>query len=236
MTAKWLALLMIAFLPPALYAIWIRNTERRHREPWIPLVVCFVWGATLAVVVTVILEVLLRIPLSRSLIGGNFRELVSVAVIAPVVEEFAKPIVLGFKIVRRKSDEIEDGFVYGAAAGLGFSATENLSYEWRYVSAGLLLFLILVVVRSIACCLVHASTTAITGYGYARSIVERKPFVAALPFFLLAIGIHAFYNSMVFLVSFVILGGVISIAAAFVFAFLCVRFVRKKIREFDRRR
>lgn len=119
MILNWIALLIVAFLPPTVYAIWLRNTERYQREPWTPVVVCFIWGATVAIVVSFVLESVFDIPLSRFLMSRNLYILVSVAVVAPVVEEFAKPIVLGLKPVRRESDEIEDGFIYGAAAGLG---------------------------------------------------------------------------------------------------------------------
>ena len=48
--------------------------------------------------------------------------------LAPLIEEPTKAIIL-FAIVRsRHFDNTTDGFVYGAAAGLGFAMTENFMY------------------------------------------------------------------------------------------------------------
>ncbi len=230
MIVNWLGLLIVAFLPPAVYAIWIRNTERHGREPWKPVFICFAWGATIAVVSSFVLEVILHIPLSRSLRGHTVHSLIGAVAIAPVVEEFMKPLVLGLRSVRRECNEIEDGFIYGAAAGLGFSATENLLYEWSFVSQGALTFFFLVVVRSIACCLIHASATALTGYGYAKSIIQGKKVSTTVPFLMLAMGVHALYN---FVVSFAVVGGIVCVAAGTLMAVLSIRFIRKRIRVFD---
>jgi len=57
-------LFVIAFLPPVVYMIIIRNVEQHQREPWTPVLLCFLWGATIAVVAALILEPILDIPLS----------------------------------------------------------------------------------------------------------------------------------------------------------------------------
>src|SRR5947208_7460320 len=51
---------------------------------------------------------------------------VGAAIVAPIVEEAAKG--LGVRAGRPEIQKLLDGLVYGAAAGLGFSATENLFY------------------------------------------------------------------------------------------------------------
>ncbi len=224
-------LIAVAFLPPVLYTIWIRNTERRQREPWKPLIVCFAWGATVAIVISGLLEILFDIPLSRTTVPESLSLLLGAVIVAPLVEEFAKPIVLGFPAVRRESDEIEDGFVYGAAAGLGFSATENLMYEWQVLPEGMVPLIVLVVVRSIACCLIHASATAFTGYGVVRFLREGRFSKTILPFYGLAMLIHGAYN---FVVSLPKVGWLITIGGGIAFALVCLRFVRTRIRAYDR--
>jgi RsiW-degrading membrane proteinase PrsW (M82 family) len=60
-------LIFTAFLPPIIYAIWIRNTERVHRERWKAIAVCFLWGATVSIIAALILEIILDI----QIIGGR---------------------------------------------------------------------------------------------------------------------------------------------------------------------
>ncbi len=50
-------LVLFAFLPPILFAVWIRNTERYGREPWWAIARAFLWGAVFAVIVALALIV-----------------------------------------------------------------------------------------------------------------------------------------------------------------------------------
>ncbi len=223
-------LFSFAFLPPIIYAIWIRNTEKYNREKWKPIIVCFLWGATIAIVASIILELILGIPLAISFDDGNIIGLVTAIIIAPFAEELTKPLVLRTKTVKKELDELEDGLIYGAVAGLGFSATENLLYGWCFLSEGLFVFLVLIIIRSFGGCLLHASATALTGYGYGKTIIWGKSILRVLPFFILAIFVHAFYN---FLVSLDIVGLVISLFAALIFVAISIRLVRNKIKSLD---
>ena len=219
-----------AFLPPIIYAIWIRNTEKYNREKWKPIIVCFLWGATIAIVASIILELILGISLAISFDDGNILGLVTAIIIAPFAEELTKPLALRTKTVKKELDELEDGLIYGAVAGLGFSATENLLYGWCFLSEGLFVFLVLIIIRSFGGCLLHASATALTGYGYGKTIIRGKSILRVLPFFILAILVHTFYN---FLVSLDIVGLVISLFAALIFVAISIRLVRNKIKSLD---
>ena len=219
-----------AFLPPIIYAIWIRNIERYNREKWKPIILCFLWGATIAIVASIILELILDISLAISFEDGNILGLVTAIIIAPFAEELTKPIALRTKTVKKELDELEDGLIYGAVAGLGFSATENLLYGWCFLSEGLFVFLVLIIIRSFGGCLLHASATALTGYGYGKTIIRGKSILRVLPFFILAILVHTFYN---FLVSLDIVGLVISLFAALIFVAISIRLVRNKIKSLD---
>ncbi len=227
---KWLFLFLIAFVPPVIFVIYIRNVEHYQREPWRQIFLCFLWGATIAVIASLILEYILDISLSVSIHDYSLYSLILAVVIAPIVEEFTKPLALRLKSVRRELLEIEDGFVYGAAAGLGFSATENFLYELGFLSEGIFLFIVLVIIRTIGGCSLHASATAMTGYGYSKSIMYGKPLLMVLPFFMIAILMHGTYN---FIVSFDLLGGILSIGAALLFSLLCLRYIVGKIHAFD---
>jgi len=153
-------LVFMSFLPPLIYMVWIRNSEKYNRERWWPIILCFLWGASIAVIAAIILELILGFSLGMSIQDDNILGLVTVIVIAPFAEELTKPLALRLKSVKKEIDELEDGLIYGAVAGLGFSATENLFYGSSFLSKGLIVFFILIIMRSFGGCLLHASATA----------------------------------------------------------------------------
>ena len=223
-------LFVMAFLPPIIYVIWIRNTEKFHREKWKPIFLCFLWGATIAVIAAIILELVLHFSLVPSINDPNTLGLISVVIIAPFAEELTKPLALRLKTVKKELDELEDGLIYGAVAGLGFSATENLLYGRIFLTESILIFFVLISIRSIGGCLLHASATAWTGYGYGKAIMGHTPLIRVLPYFLLAILVHAFYNS---LLSFDVIGVTVALIAALTFAIITIQVVRTKIKTLD---
>lgn len=227
-----LILILFAFLPPSIYAIWIRNTERHHREKWKPVILSFLWGATIAVIAAIILEIVLDVSLAASFPNYSIFGLSIAIFIAPFAEELTKPLALRTKTVKKELDELEDGFIYGAVAGLGFSATENLLYGYSFhlQEITFVTFIILMALRSFGACLLHASATALTGYGYGKTIIARTSLVRVIPYFLLAMGVHAFYN---FLLSYPLFGAPASLLMALGFSVIAIHYVRKRIRILD---
>jgi RsiW-degrading membrane proteinase PrsW (M82 family) len=188
------------------------------------------WGATIAVVAAFILETVLDIPLQNSFSSGDIRPFLLAVVVAPVVEEFTKPLALRLRSVKSQLSELEDGLIYGAVAGLGFSATENLLYGYSFLSEGFVIFLALMAMRSFGGCLLHASATALTGYGFGKTMMKQSSFLGVLPYFLLAIFLHGFYN---FLVSYDFFGVLSGLVLAFLFVILAITLIRKKIKTLD---
>ena len=230
MEERIILLFVLAFLPPIIYSIWIRNTEKYNRERWRSIFFCFFWGASIAIIASIILELALG-TIAVNVFEDDFIDIVLVVIIAPFAEELTKPLALRYNIVKRELDELEDGLIYGAVAGLGFSATENLFYGYdAFIQNGLLFFLVLITIRSFGGCLLHASATAWTGYGYGKAVMKHSSFVRVIPYFALAIFLHAFYN---FLVTFEINGVVIGFFAAMFFVAFSIYYVRKKIRLLD---
>lgn len=226
----WILLVFLSFLPPLIYTIWIRNTERCHRQQWFSIFLCFLWGATIAVIAALILEIVLEMPLQYSFSSGDIRPFLLAVVIAPVVEEFIKPLALRLRSVKNQLSELEDGLIYGAVAGLGFSATENLLYGYSFLSEGFIIFLALMAMRSFGGCLLHASATALTGYGFGKTMMKQSSFLGVLPYFLLAIFLHGSYN---FLVSYDFFGVLSGLVLGFLVVILAITLIRKKIRTLD---
>ena len=226
----WLTLIFFSFLPPLLYTLWIRNTERCHREQWAPIFLCFLWGATIAVIASFVFEYILEIPLIYSLSNVELVPFIATIVIAPVIEELTKPLVLGLKPVKNHLDELEDGLIYGAIAGLGFSATENLLYGFSFLQYEFLVFIFLMIIRSFGGCLLHASATALTGYGYGKTVMKHSSFLGVIPYFILAIFVHGFYN---FLLSYEFVGVLSGLGLAFLFVLIAITTIRRKIKSLD---
>lgn len=243
----WSVLILVAFVPSILYMAWIRNTEKHSREPWGMLLKVFVYGAILSVVFAVVLEIILSSLFHQNIervyefLGENptIPMLVVVCVIAPFVEELTKALgVLRVK-KRRMIVEIENGIVYGAAAGLGFAATENLMYEsMAYFSDGAQAWMATAVLRSFSSALLHATASSLLGLGIARSVMGLGSW---FPYYLGAVGIHAAFN---FAASFGTLyedrlgegAYIIGIAAALMLAVVGILTMREKIRSLDRGR
>ena len=241
-TGTWIKLailLSVAFIPPILYLRWIRNAERYGRDPWWVLGSIFLWGSITAIAISLILEIFFM-----NLYGEYFKRtyeilqrhenidtLILACVVAPFVEEGAKA--LGVFAARHHIVEIEDGFVFGAAAGLGFAATENLLYEYvALTSYGIMVYVLISIIRSVSSALLHGSATAVSGYGIARKWLYRRSF---LPFFLLAVLMHATFNfiasmSLIFKGSHVPLFGLL---LAIGFGITSIVLIRRKVQELD---
>lgn len=245
-----IVLICVAFIPPIIYVIWIRNIERYEREPYARVALVFIYGMTFSIIFAAILEYVIIKQfaddiLSRGVIerlGKDLRRedryLIFVAVIvAPFVEEFTKA--LGIRYARNFINEVEDGIVYGAAVGLGFAATENLLYEYSALQESFLIFLMTAIVRSIASALMHASATAVTGYGVGKALAGRSSLFVIFPYYIIAVIMHGTFNLFaVFGVIFADrfpLAPFLGLFMAIALALAAFEFVRDKIRELDLR-
>lgn len=184
-----------ALLPPLGFAGVVVLLDRRDREPWMALAAAFLWGAAVAAPVSrwtndLILATPALAPAAPGLLG-------------PAVEEVAKAsallVVLG--VWRRTLADPVDGIVYGALAGLGFAAMENVGY---YVLAslqgGAAGFARAVWLRGVLQGLNHAAFTATTGAAVGWAVARRdagpaRGLVVALGVGL-ALLVHAVWNAI----------------------------------------
>lgn len=245
LTASYLLVLIIsAFALPLVFVWWIRNTKRVPRPPIGLVLKAFAWGAVFSVIIALVVELLLTNSLENVetltvFLAKHFSDVptvIAVLIAAPVVEEAAKAVGVfaGRPAVRTRAD----GIVFGAAAGLGFSATENLFYGLLGIQqAGLDVVgtLILIAIRSFSSSLLHASSTSVTGFGLAGGWLTHRRW-AFLPYYLVAVAMHATFN---FLASFGDLyssqygdlGVYAGFGAAVLFAVTAVTVVRYKLAQ-----
>jgi protease PrsW len=126
----------LALIHSAAFLLLIRFLDLYEREPLSVLALMAVWGAVGAAIISGwaneraigLLETLF--PKTTAVFG--------LAIVGPLVEEFAKGIalvvafLLSLWAARRfgflEFEGVTDGIVYGAAVGLGFAFTEDLLY------------------------------------------------------------------------------------------------------------
>jgi len=235
---------LLAFAPSLFLLYWFRNLEHIEREPWKAVWQAYRWGAASAVLAAIALSWLLSIFISGILSIDKFDSinifdddnfsvslemLISVIIIAPFVEEAAK----AWGVSRRahgEIDEVEDGSIYGAACGLGFSGTENFFYGMvAWSAAGVDVALTLMILR-ISSTLLHASATSFTGHGYGRYAVESAPFTVVIRYYLLAVLLHAIFNIAA------ITANLLGIFFAIILAFAGFEFTKRRIQDLDTRR
>lgn len=210
------------------------------KQSWGILFKLFSWGAVFAVIMAVILSFLFLGAFQSSglvreyqfLEDRTVQSLIIVCVIAPIVEEFTK--VLGVFSAKGSIMSLEDGFVLGAAAGLGFAATENLLYEsTTFFQEGFQAFFTIVILRSIASTLLHGSASAVAGYGISKGHLTKKHYF--LPYYLIAVVMHGSFNYLAS--AGMIYGGRIPILAlvlAVFFSIISITIVRSKITKLDK--
>ena len=135
MNTALLVILAATILPTALYVLVFYWADRYEREPLWLLAVAFVWGALPAATVSLLGETALEMSFVRApnAVANN---LLQAVVVAPVVEELAKGLVLIaiYGLLHREFDGLLDGLTYGALVGFGFAMTENFLSFHRRVS------------------------------------------------------------------------------------------------------
>src|SRR5436853_806264 len=197
-----LVLVVSAFSLPLVFLVWIRNTARYGREPWSTVLKTFAWGAVFSVIIALVFSLVLVLTLGQiqslnDFFARRFADpgtAIGVLIVAPVVEEAAKGV--GARAGRRQTQSRTDGLVYGAAAGLGFSATENLIYGLNTLlspDGGATASLAVIAIRSFSSSFLHASSSATFGYGLAKAWLTRRTW-AFVPYYLPAVIMHSTFN------------------------------------------
>lgn len=220
-------LVALSFLPPLIFMLWLRAHEKNDRQTFRSVFGTFLYGGTVGVAVAVLLHVLFQFGFHQ---GGTplpiAGPVLAAVVIAPIVEELAKALGLG--LGRKHITELEDGIIYGAAIGLGFAATENMVYGLAALGEGGFGAAVgTIAVRIFSSTLLHATASAIIGFGYGLVVLRGGVALEVLPHYMLAVLLHAAYN---FLVGLQVWWGFV---AALTLVLMLTGMVRRRISELD---
>lgn len=193
-----LAALTIPLIPAVGIFLLVNFMDRYEREPWFLRLSAFLWGAIIAIPPALFIETQVD-NLLNSWLSSNANNLLIEALYkglnAGITEETFKGLglILLLIILRDEFDNVTDGIIYGALIGAGFAMVENFGYFAS--DQNFLVFLI--VGRIILGWLGHSTFIACFGaaLGYIRYTRSRwKQILIPLTGYLLAVGLHSFFD------------------------------------------
>jgi RsiW-degrading membrane proteinase PrsW (M82 family) len=204
--SSFLTALIIPLIPAAGIFLLVNFMDRFEREPWFLRLAAFLWGAIIAIPPALFIEKQIDAQLQGWLVSHANNLLfhaLAQGLNAGITEETIKGLglILLLFILRDEFDNVTDGIVYGALIGAGFAMVENFGY-FASNSNNVLVFLI--VGRIILGWLGHSTFTACFGaaLGYIRHTRSRwKQLLIPLLGYLLAVGLHTFFDFVDFQVS-----------------------------------
>ncbi|CAL9585054.1 hypothetical protein SUDANB121_05139 [Nocardiopsis dassonvillei] len=217
--------LVAAVIPAGILVPLILMLDRLEPEPGWVLFFAFVWGAGVAVVAALLLNSWGFAAITVPLFGQEVGDFLGTSVVAPLVEESAKGLVLLILLWRRRNeiDTFTDGVVYAGMVATGFAFTENILYFLSAFFDGTLVATF--AIRGIVAPFGHPLYTAMIGIGVAYAAM-RPGFLrvfAPVVGWVFAVLLHGMWNAstyfgwtglgLAYLVLFVVLVGVLLLAA-----------------------
>lgn len=196
---------VLATVPPTILLILIWWFDRYDREPFWVVALCYAWGASGAVVLALIgsaiASAMLGVSVSGLAAGGldlaAYEGALRATLVAPLIEEPAKGLPLVLLLWTRHFDNATDGFVYGAACGLGFALTENFLYFMGGIDDAVA-WLFMVIVRTGWSAMMHMLASAMLGaaLGWARFRGVLRGGIAGFVGLIAAMAAHATWNGL----------------------------------------
>jgi RsiW-degrading membrane proteinase PrsW (M82 family) len=184
----WLSI-VLGLLPAIVWLVFFLQEDRRRPEPRSLILSTFIWGGlvTFVVLQTQIFYSRLVLPLGIK----NFSP-ISIFVLAGL-EELLKFLVVFLWVGKRKDfDEPIDAMVYMIVASLGFATVENVASVSRSVIG-----FELVTLRFIGANLLHALSSGLVGYYWARGLMNNNVGRSIAIGLFLATAIHSAFNGLV---------------------------------------
>ena len=184
---------------PILFFLWlVWWLDRYEREPIWLVGLTFLWGAIGGVAFALVFSTIIMVP-AQMVLDSASSDFLGAVIVAPLIEEPGKALILLLIIFSKHFDNSTDGFVYGAACGLGFGMTENFLYFVTVGDTGDMGALVAtIIVRTLYSAVMHACASAVIGASL--GFVKYSGWLARLTIpplgLATAIGIHALWNGL----------------------------------------
>ena len=223
-----LGLVPLAIVLPVL--AWL---DRVEPEPTASKVHAVLWGACVAVTISII---------ANTVVAIAFGEIASMVVSAPLVEEGSKALGIVWAVRRREIDGVTDGIVYAGWIALGFAVVEDMTYFATASIEGALLPVF--VIRALLTPFAHPLFTFWTGLAIGRAVQRGRPVLSGAWWgFAVAVGLHALWNGALAIGAItpdvtedVAAGVVVVTALLFVVLFVAVAVALTRARRSEQRR
>jgi RsiW-degrading membrane proteinase PrsW (M82 family) len=208
MILTYLFFIILGFLPSLIWLLYYFRKDA-HPEPKKQILQTFVWGmliAPLAAFVEFILLWLISpsfkldsvLPLLNKT-NGSWQGIISLAILAPMVEEYLKYKITKEKIIKDSDfDEPLDIMLYLMIGALGFAAVENLIVVLKDPLMNFNQALGTISIRFISATFLHALASGTVGYFLAKSFAlgKKNSFLIGQGL-LIAIIFHGAYNYLI---------------------------------------
>ncbi|MFV0260011.1 MAG: PrsW family glutamic-type intramembrane protease [Acidimicrobiales bacterium] len=220
-TALLLGLVPLAIVLPTL--MWLDSIEP---EPRAAKVHAVLWGATVAGVVSVIVNTMVALLTNLT---------VATVIGAPLVEEGMKGLGVYWALRRREIDGVMDGIIYAGLVALGFAVVEDVFYFSDAADSGVLVPVF--ILRALLTPFAHPLFTSWIGVAVGLAVYRRQSVaVNALWGYGLAFSTHAAWNGSLTYAAESGAGGALMVAAGcFVLLFLAAVITVVRIRHTQRR-
>jgi protease PrsW len=198
---------LCGFVPMFVLAGIIYWLDRYEKEPKLLLGGVFGWGAIVAVIGALALQLVLGQGVLLLTGSQSLEEIAGSSLFAPVTEEMLKglAVLLVFLFFRNEFDSILDGIVYASITALGFAATEDVLYYFSsFIDHGVVDLIRLVFLRFVIFGWQHAFFTSFTGIGLAVARLNRNialKILAPIAGLSIAIFVHSLHNSLLTIVN-----------------------------------
>ncbi len=180
--------ILLGLVPLCIVIPVLQWLDRVEPEPRSARVHAFLWGATVSVVVS---------SLVNGVVAASVGETAAAIFSAPVVEEGTKAIGIWYAVRRRELDGVMDGVIYAGWTALGFAVVEDFLYFSDASADGSLLELF--IVRALLTPFAHPLFTAWTGLAVGLAVARgRKLFPRVLAGYALAVLSHLVWNASLF--------------------------------------
>ena len=204
----FLIYLSAVILPSLIRSYIFRNSEIKEKESIMKLYLAFLYGFTIAAYLSLIMNTYFSFKIKKFLLSNGYifndaikiSNTVTSVVVAPIIEEYFKGIGLFLPFIYEELNEKEDGIIFGAEIGNGFSTIENIFYGNRMKNR--IESTILILIRQFTSSALHTYATAIIGEGvslYKMEIYNKRQLTRE---FIKGMIVHAIHNySCIFLPS-----------------------------------
>lgn len=177
-------------IPYMFIILWL---DRNEKEPLHLILTAFLWGAVISTMLSCCVNTGFG-SFATGIFGGAGQQLTA-SFSAPFIEELTKgaAVMVIFLFFKRDFDNVLDGIVYGAVAGLGFAVFENWLYYVQVCNSIEQVFYLTFIRGVVAGVGSHACYTAITGAGFGLFRVMRRGVIRwFMP--VLAVGLSMFVH------------------------------------------